>query len=121
MFRVVENEGAERRIFQAEAVGFTNNNDTMLPKTIIELHNRSTLETVAFSNFAVTDYNMKLFCAPLTSLIILPFLAVGLSSQLRLGDVAPSSSSIQNILKNTKGDKKYGYPTDLTQGIMPVS
>jgi len=62
---------------------------------------------------------MKLFYAPLMSL---PFLAVlGLSSRLRLSDVAPSSSSsLQNILKNIQGDKKYGYPTDLTQGIMPV-
>lgn len=38
-----------------------------------------------------------------------PLLALGISSEL------------QNILKNTDGSKAYGYPTDLTRDIFPVS
>ena len=38
-----------------------------------------------------------------------PHLALGISSEL------------QNILKNTHGSKAYGYPTDLTRDIFPVS
>jgi hypothetical protein len=31
------------------------------------------------------------------------------------------TSSLQNILGNTHGSKDYGYPTDLTRDILPVS
>lgn len=30
-------------------------------------------------------------------------------------------SSLQSILKNTHGSKDYGYPTDLTRDLLPVS
>lgn len=31
------------------------------------------------------------------------------------------TTSLQSILKNTHGSKDYGYPTDLTRDILPVS
>lgn len=31
------------------------------------------------------------------------------------------TSSLQSILKNTHGSKDYGYPTDITRDIIPVS
>jgi ABC-type uncharacterized transport system permease subunit len=31
------------------------------------------------------------------------------------------TSSLQSILKNTHGSKDYGYPTDLTRDLLPVS
>ncbi|THD00376.1 hypothetical protein EYZ11_000103 [Aspergillus tanneri] len=34
---------------------------------------------------------------------------------------AALQSGLQNILKNTHGSEEYGYPTDLTRGIMPDS
>ncbi|KAF2871267.1 hypothetical protein BDV95DRAFT_495232 [Massariosphaeria phaeospora] len=34
-------------------------------------------------------------------------------------DVSASSQTLQNILKNTDGSDKYGYPTDLTRNIVP--
>lgn len=30
-------------------------------------------------------------------------------------------STLQSILKNTHGSKEYGYPTDLTRDLLPVS
>ncbi|CAI7611826.1 unnamed protein product [Penicillium pancosmium] len=34
--------------------------------------------------------------------------------------VAPGTSSLQNILKNTHASNDYGYPTDITRDILPV-
>ena len=31
------------------------------------------------------------------------------------------TSSLQSILKNTHGSQEYGYPTDITRDILPVS
>jgi len=31
------------------------------------------------------------------------------------------TASLQSILKNTHGSKEYGYPTDITRDIYPVS
>jgi hypothetical protein len=31
-----------------------------------------------------------------------------------------SSSTLQNILKNTEHTNRYSYPTDFTRGILPV-
>lgn len=31
------------------------------------------------------------------------------------------TSSLQSILKNTHGSTDYGYPTDLTRDLLPVS
>ncbi|OJD19225.1 hypothetical protein AJ78_00838 [Emergomyces pasteurianus Ep9510] len=38
----------------------------------------------------------------------------------RLADAAPGSPALQNILKNTDQSGLYGYPTDLTRGIIPI-
>lgn len=35
--------------------------------------------------------------------------------------VAPVASSLQNILDNTHSSYEYGYPTDITRDILPVS
>ena len=35
--------------------------------------------------------------------------------------VAAIPSTLQSILKNTHGSKEYGYPTDLTRDLLPVS
>lgn len=34
------------------------------------------------------------------------------------GDI---TSTLQSILRNTHGSKDYGYPTDLTRDLLPVS
>lgn len=50
-------------------------------------------------------------------------LAVAASAFL-LGDprlAAGGSTELQSVLKNTHGSNDYGYPTDFTRGIMPVS
>ncbi|OAX84422.1 asparagine synthase (glutamine-hydrolyzing) [Emergomyces africanus] len=39
---------------------------------------------------------------------------------VRLVDAAPGSPALQSILKNTDQSDLYGYPTDLTRGIIPV-
>ncbi|KAG5305189.1 PI-PLCc_GDPD_SF superfamily domain-containing protein [Histoplasma capsulatum G186AR] len=39
---------------------------------------------------------------------------------VRLAHAAPSSPALQNILKNTDQSDLYGYPTDLTRGIIPI-
>ncbi|ODH51054.1 hypothetical protein GX48_02839 [Paracoccidioides brasiliensis] len=38
----------------------------------------------------------------------------------RVVAAVPGSSSLQNILKNTDRSDLYGYPTDLTRGIIPI-
>lgn len=35
--------------------------------------------------------------------------------------VGAITSSLQSILKNTHGSTDYGYPTDLTRDLLPVS
>lgn len=35
--------------------------------------------------------------------------------------IATITSSLQSILKNTHGSQEYGYPTDITRDILPVS
>ncbi|KAH8423568.1 uncharacterized protein LDX57_001328 [Aspergillus melleus] len=40
------------------------------------------------------------------------------ASLLNLAAAIPSE--LQNVLKNTHGGSEYGYPTDLTRGIMPI-
>ncbi|KAL1970878.1 hypothetical protein VTN77DRAFT_2712 [Rasamsonia byssochlamydoides] len=49
-------------------------------------------------------------------------LSLAVSAGLLIGSAvaAPISSSLQYILKNTHGSTAYEYPTDLTQGIMPI-
>ncbi|KKZ68887.1 hypothetical protein EMCG_00058 [[Emmonsia] crescens] len=39
---------------------------------------------------------------------------------VRQVDAAPGSPALQNILKNTDRSDLYGYPTDLTRGIIPI-
>jgi hypothetical protein len=35
--------------------------------------------------------------------------------------IAAITSSLQSILRNTHGSSDYGYPTDITRDILPVS
>lgn len=55
---------------------------------------------------------------------MLGYSSVGLLAGLALAvpsyAATPASGALQNILQNTHQSPAYGYPTDLTRGIIPV-
>lgn len=50
-----------------------------------------------------------------------PFFVAAFATLLPPVLAAGFSTELQSVLKNTHGGNEYGYPTDFTRGIMPVS
>lgn len=68
------------------------------------------------------DQLFEYFCRSMPSAFML-FLASVVVALLAGPDpaIGAITSSLQSILKNTHGSADYGYPTDLTRDLLPVS
>ncbi|PGH12969.1 hypothetical protein AJ79_03942 [Helicocarpus griseus UAMH5409] len=60
---------------------------------------------------------MLLFASSSVAAVVLALWTFDLVS---LAAAVPGSAALQNILKNTDRSDLYGYPTDLTRGIIPI-